>query len=320
LRTIGVGILLAGVLCLTGCSQAVKNPLHPSVKEPDSLSEQQSSAETPAESEGVQPESAWQSVPAQTAGEQPSPLTPAPQDDAHCDIADAAEGWSPSSDAASPSVGSEGTDAGEFPYVTLAPDAGEKEERFPLHYYITQKFDDSILLAYPTVYGRSTADAINEQILSHIQGCLAELTGPAMITCRVSYNSPRFFSLQIYVNYEDDSDVNYILPLTFDVEKAALCKLGDFFDANDSSWRGLLADMVTCAAKIQDLTLLCEVPPVEKNQYFYLDHGGLVLVYRPYEISTYREEPPQFPLNMEQLRPYLSDRFPTEEFDYEMDS
>lgn len=84
------------------------------------------------------------------------------------------------------------------------------------------------------------------------------------------------------------------------------CALGDFFTSSDTGWRSLLPDLVTQSALEQGMTLLCAVPPVSASHPFYIQDGNIVLLYRPYEITTYEAGSPQFVLDMQAVAEYTS--------------
>lgn len=84
------------------------------------------------------------------------------------------------------------------------------------------------------------------------------------------------------------------------------CALGDFFTSTDMGWRSLLPDLVTQSALEQGMTLLCAVPPVSANHPFYIQDGNIVLLYRPYEITTYEAGSPQFVLDMQAVAEYTN--------------
>ncbi len=93
---------------------------------------------------------------------------------------------------------------------------------------------------------------------------------------------------------------------TYSLKEGKQCKLGDFFSNVDTGWRGLMADMVAKQAQERDLMLLCIVPPVMEDHPFYIQNGNIVLLYRPYEITTYEAGFPRFELDMQALNEYMT--------------
>ena len=121
---------------------------------------------------------------------------------------------------------------------------------------------------------------------------------------KVTYSSKELLSCVVEVIQTDAE--NTLVPLTLDLKTGKSCKLSDFFTLEDNSWKGLLPDIVTELAEQKQLTLLCEVPPVGDDQPFYIEDGNIVLLYRPYEITTYDAGAPTFVLPEKELAPYMS--------------
>ncbi len=122
----------------------------------------------------------------------------------------------------------------------------------------------------------------------------------------ITYNSEELFSCVVEVIGADGGTASALVPVTLDLKTGESCKLSDFFSEKDTGWKGLIPDLVTDMAKQKNLTLLCEVPPVGDGQPFYIEDGSIVLLYRPYEITTYEAGAPTFVLPEEELAPYFS--------------
>lgn len=122
----------------------------------------------------------------------------------------------------------------------------------------------------------------------------------------ITHTSKDLFSCVVEVINTDGGANDTLVPLTVDIHTGQSCKLSDFFVKSDLSWKGLLPDLVTEQAQNKNLTLLCEVPPVGEDQPFYIKDGKIVLLYRPYEITTYEAGTPQFVLREKDIAPYLS--------------
>lgn len=122
----------------------------------------------------------------------------------------------------------------------------------------------------------------------------------------ITHTSKELFSCVVEVIDTDGGAGGTLVPLTIDLHTGQSCKLSDFFVKSDTSWKGLLPDLVTAQAQRKNLTLLCEVPPVGEDQPFYIKDGKIVLLYRPYEITTYEAGTPQFVLREKDIAPYLS--------------
>ncbi len=145
----------------------------------------------------------------------------------------------------------------------------------------------------------SSQDAHIKLALKHF-GLKPELDNSQI---KVTYNSEELFSCFLLSSY---SKQPYPRPLTIDKATGAVCTLADFFSHTDSSWKALLRDIVSDEALARGMTLLCEVPPVSGNHPFYIAEGVIVLVYRPYEITTFEGGSPCFALPMNELKAYTS--------------
>lgn len=120
----------------------------------------------------------------------------------------------------------------------------------------------------------------------------------------VTFSSKELLSCLVVVT--KSKRAQQLVPITIEAQTGADCMLSDFFTREDTGWKSLLPDLVTAAALEQGMTLLCEVPPVSDDQPFYIDGGNIVLVYRPYEITTYEAGTPCFVLPMKKIAAYTT--------------
>lgn len=100
-----------------------------------------------------------------------------------------------------------------------------------------------------------------------------------------------------------------LIPYTYSLRQQRVCRLGDFFSKTNTGWKSLLPDLVTREALAQGMILLCDVPPVTENHPFYILNDSIVLLYRPYEITTYEAGSPQFVINMQEIKEYTTGAF-----------
>ncbi|HWQ58274.1 MAG TPA: DUF3298 domain-containing protein, partial [Clostridia bacterium] len=114
--------------------------------------------------------------------------------------------------------------------------------------------------------------------------------------------------LSILVSYYDmqTRELYLKLPMTFDVATAQEILFEDCFDPENDAWRSVIPDFVTRQAKLLNMTLLSDIMPIEDGQLFYLTGRTLVVLYRPYEITTYLAGWPEFSISLDQLSPYFS--------------
>lgn len=121
---------------------------------------------------------------------------------------------------------------------------------------------------------------------------------------RITYQTEELFSCLVEI--EEPNGATTKKPFTCSLRDGRPCELGTFFLDTDTGWKGLLPDLVTEAATERGMTLLCEVPPVTENHPYYIEDGSIVLLYRPYEITTYEAGTPSFKLDMQAIREYTS--------------
>lgn len=116
-----------------------------------------------------------------------------------------------------------------------------------------------------------------------------------------------------HITYDTDEVIScliavdrMLIPITINRRTGGTIRLGEFFTGEDRAWRGLLPDIVAASAASSGIMLLCEVPLVDENHLYFLMDGNIVLLYRPYEITTYEAGSPCFTLPMQELRQYTT--------------
>ena len=123
---------------------------------------------------------------------------------------------------------------------------------------------------------------------------------------RVTYNTKALFSCVAEAEKKTGKNGYTLYPVTVDMRSGRVLALSDFFSSTDTGWKSLLPDIVTKIAVERGMTLLCEVPPVSGDQPFYIENGNIVLVYRPYEITTFDAGEPCFSVPTKDISAYLT--------------
>ena len=123
---------------------------------------------------------------------------------------------------------------------------------------------------------------------------------------RVTYNTKALFSCVAEAEKKTGKNGYTLYPVTVDMRNGRVLALSDFFSSSDTGWKSLLPDIVTKIAVERGMTLLCEVPPVSGDQPFYIENGNIVLVYRPYEITTFDAGEPCFSVPTKDISAYMS--------------
>lgn len=121
---------------------------------------------------------------------------------------------------------------------------------------------------------------------------------------QITHQSEELFSCLVEI--EEPGGAISTKPFTCRLQDGQPCSLGAFFSDTDTGWKGLLPDLVTEEALNQGMTLLCDVPPVTEGHPYYIDNGSIVLLYRPYEITTFEAGAPRFMLDMQALADYTT--------------
>jgi hypothetical protein len=123
---------------------------------------------------------------------------------------------------------------------------------------------------------------------------------------RVTYNTRALFSCVAEAEKKTGKNGYTLYPVTIDMRNGRVLALSDFFSSSDTGWKSLLPDIVTKIAVERGMTLLCEVPPVSGDQPFYIENGNIVLVYRPYEITTFDAGEPCFSVPTKDISAYMT--------------
>jgi hypothetical protein len=155
----------------------------------------------------------------------------------------------------------------------------------------------------------STTPMLNATAMEYVFQALARAGVNAEtenLHVRVTCNTASLFSCVAEVEKRYGRNRYTLYPVTVDMRNGRVLSLSDFFSSTDREWKSILPDIVTEMANDRGMTLLCEVPPVSDNQPFYIDKGDIVLVYRPYEITTYDAGEPCFELPMREIAPYTT--------------
>ena len=190
---------------------------------------------------------------------------------------------------------------------SMQPEAmlAAEESLEPLSYMrAEQEYGDSGFISYPYLMDPEY-DAMNLAIQSAIRSTLDALNRATYTHCEIMCNLCGLFSVRIAVYDLGSNELLAIVPMTFRAADCAQLTLGDLFDPENERWRGLIPDIVMLQAEKDGLTLLCDVMPAADDQGYYLTADALVLVYRPYEITTYSAGWPEFSIPLNQLAEFF---------------
>ncbi len=165
----------------------------------------------------------------------------------------------------------------------------------------------------PVFFGDKAARIINEQIDTwltdrlavYAQNELSDAPEEIYLQYDVTDQTDTYISI-VFQLYGPDIQEVIMEPMTFDTRTGELCNISTFFTQEDNAWRGIIPDIVTEQAQIQNIVLLNEVPPVRDDQMFFIDQGDIVVMYHPYEIATYEAGYPCFVLSSSRIASYLN--------------
>ena len=190
---------------------------------------------------------------------------------------------------------------------SMQPEAmlAAEESLEPLSYMrAEQEYGDSGFISYPYLMDPEY-DAMNLAIQSAIRSTLDALNRATYTHCEIMCNLCGLFSVRIAVYDLGSNELLAVVPMTFRAADCAQLTLGDLFDPENERWRGLIPDIVMLQAEKDGLTLLCDVMPAADDQGYYLTADALVLIYRPYEITTYSAGWPEFSIPLNQLAEFF---------------
>lgn len=168
-----------------------------------------------------------------------------------------------------------------------------------------QTYGGSNALIYPAV-DSAQYDALNAAIFKKIVAGLGELDAPAYTYFNIKCNQDGLLSMLVSYYDMDTCELCLKLPMTFDVATAKEIPLESCFVSDDDAWRSVIPDLVARQAAVINMTLLSDVMPIGDGQLYYLTGRTLVILYRPYEITTNLAGWPEFSLPLNQLSPYFS--------------
>lgn len=124
---------------------------------------------------------------------------------------------------------------------------------------------------------------------------------------QVMYQSDALFSCLVATVTPNER--LYYAPYTIDKHTGELLLLSDFFlDSEDTGWRFLLPEIVAETAEEANMLLLCDVQPIRDTNLFFIQRGNIVLMYRPYEITTYEIGWPCFEIPFSRISGLLRGR------------
>lgn len=169
--------------------------------------------------------------------------------------------------------------------------------------------ENNCCIVYPAIQDVPTADIINASMRENIMAKANELNTSVFTEYRVEYNRNGIFSLRIFLYdlYDESNTCLGSIALTYDVETGDLCRISDLFDENNQHWRGRIPDMITAQAEDSDMLLLNDLLPIDDDREFYITEDGIVIVYNKYEITTASEGEPEFEIQVEDVKEYVSD-------------
>ncbi|MDR1620627.1 MAG: RsiV family protein [Clostridiales bacterium] len=122
------------------------------------------------------------------------------------------------------------------------------------------------------------------------------------VEVKITYLSGELLSSIVEVSRNGYMDIT---TYTAELPTGRKCVISDFFSSSDMEWRGLIPDLVTDDAINRGMTLLGPVPPINDGQQFFIQDDTIVLLYRPYEVTTYEAGVPCFALDLNRLSDYI---------------
>ena len=164
---------------------------------------------------------------------------------------------------------------------------------------------DKSIIFYPGIVGDG-AKSLNDAIYASIVACIKYVNSPIYTYYGIKYNKNNILSILISYNLVSNDQAVFLLPLNFYVDCAQTVSISDCLNSQDESWRNNISSIIAKQAEEKKITLLGNIPAVSDSQLFYFDDGGITLVFRPYEISTYSPASPEFSFTLDELNAYIA--------------
>ncbi len=178
-------------------------------------------------------------------------------------------------------------------------------ERLPL-VRREQTYGSGNALIYPAVDAEEF-DALNAAILKRILAGLNRMTAPVYTYFNIKCNEDGILSILVSYYDMETRELYLKLPMTFDAATGKEITLAECFRAEDDAWRSVIPDIVTDQANSTGMVLLSDILPIGDEQLFYLTGSSLVILYRPYEITTCLSGWPEFGIGYDRLSAYFSE-------------
>ncbi len=124
-------------------------------------------------------------------------------------------------------------------------------------------------------------------------------------TFRIKCNMGGVLSMIIELYSVETDELLEKMPLTYDLALAREAKIQDCFREDDDTWRSALAKAVQNAAEARGMTLLSDIMPIKDDTLFYVTGTNLVIMYRPYEITTMTDPWPEFTVPLSSIEEWF---------------
>lgn len=124
-------------------------------------------------------------------------------------------------------------------------------------------------------------------------------------TFRIKCNMGGVLSMIIELYSVETDELLEKMPLTYDLALAREAKIQDYFREDDDTWRSALAKVVQNAAEARGMTLLSDIMPIKDDTLFYTTGTNLVIMYRPYEITTMTDPWPEFTVPLSSIEDWF---------------
>lgn len=174
-----------------------------------------------------------------------------------------------------------------------------------------QDFERLSLIRKEEIYGQSVLiypvlederyGNINGLIANRIKEAVRSVPQSVSTTFRIKCNHAGVLSMVVDLMDITTDELIARLPLTYDIASGKEVALENCFLDSTQAWRAYLPDAVTLQAGARGMVLLSDIAPIADGQFFFTTGKSLVLVYRPYEISTYAAGWPEFAIPLESL-------------------
>lgn len=187
--------------------------------------------------------------------------------------------------------------------TVINPRPQDSHIRKPLTLSVREEEGEGYVMRYPNI-----CDDGMELLNLAVRSCFtafAEENGGS-VGYKVCYNDRGLLCFTLF-SKDENGGVTAISAADYDCDTAAKFGLSACFGTGSDSYRFTLGDSIIDKVEAQGYSVLSVLPPVDDSRLFYFDEGGLVLLYRKYELCGAEAGFPEVRFRFEEIAGYLGE-------------